>query len=228
VRRERATKVRALALLPLVSALVCPVASAVAASPTEGVAGASGTWFSLAALTGTTQPDPTFADYQWDIRPRIAWGAEALAGRGPFSAGVRWWRSQTTQVIDPSGAQGTTNVHTTSFDLVGEGRFARLLGVEVLGAVHVGRLFLGYDPDQVTVNPGAIVVDLEPVQEWAAGGGLTLRRALRQHWNAGLEVDHRLFRMDTAHRNGSQIEVGRETFGDWSARLGLAWVVGRR
>jgi hypothetical protein len=44
----------------------------------------------------------------------------------------------------------------------------------------------------------------------------------------GFELDHRIFALETAHRDGSQIEMKREAFGDWSARLELAWLHGRR
>jgi len=62
------------------------------------------------------------------------------------------------------------------------------------------------------------------VNEWIGGAGVALRRPFRGPWAAGVELDHRLFALDTAHRNGSVIEYKRQTFGDWSARLELAWV----
>jgi hypothetical protein len=54
--------------------------------------------------------------------------------------------------------------------------------------------------------------------------GLALRRPLGGPTRLGIEVDHRVFNMQTAHRNGAQIEYERRTFGDWCARLELAWV----
>jgi hypothetical protein len=33
--------------------------------------------------------------------------------------------------------------------------------------------------------------------------------------------------MDTAHRNGAAIEYGRQRFGEWNARIELAWAYGR-
>jgi hypothetical protein len=57
---------------------------------------------------------------------------------------------------------------------------------------------------------------------------VALRHALPGPWSTGLEVERRVFGLDTAHRNGSVIEERRETFGEWSVRLEVARWFGRR
>jgi hypothetical protein len=183
-----------------------------------------GLWFSLGALGGSTQPDARFADYQWSVSPRLAWGGQALAGRGPFATGLRLWRSGNTQTLGLSGVTDPS-VHLTSLEAVGQGRLATWWGTELLGLGSVGRMHVGYDPDQLTVPSGGgpVVVDFRPVNTWIAGGGVALRRSIAEPWTVGLEVDHRVFQLDTAHRSGSTIENGRQSFHEWSARLELAW-----
>ena len=188
-------------------------------------------WFSFGFQTGFVKPDASFADYQWDTRPQVTWGAEALAGEGRWALGARFLRSSNTQEIDATATAPTTTVRMTSLELVGKGRVVSVLGTDVFGMASVGRVHLGYSPDQVTIDPTGlgitVDVEFEPVNEWIVGGGMAIRRDLASAWAAGLEIDHRVFSLETAHRNGNSIEFGRESFGDWSARLGLAWQYGR-
>jgi len=71
-------------------------------------------------------------------------------------------------------------------------------------------------------------VALEPVSTWNAGAGIAARRVIAGPWSAGLELEGRVFPVEAAHRNADTIVTGRETFGDWSARLELARVWDRR
>jgi hypothetical protein len=203
-------------------------ASAAPRDAADDLGGPAGRWISVGLLSGSTWLDSGLADYQWDVTPRVDWGAQALMGGGRFASGLRLWRSQTTQQIDPANATPAADVRATSTELVGRGRLATALGCEVMAVASAGLLHLGYHPDRVTIAPtgggAAIAVDLEPVNEWIGGAGLGLRRPLHGPWAAGVEMDHRLFGLDTAHRNGAVIEYGRQRFGDWSARLELAWV----
>jgi hypothetical protein len=210
-------------------------APSVGAIPTRDeasrTAGARPTWFSLGLLTGSTQADGALADYQWVTTRRAAWGAEALIGRGRFATGLRAWRAQTVQRIGGTTSSGDPSVRWTSLSLVGEARVATLWGNQIRGLASGGRVHLGYRPDQVMVDVGAgspIVVDLKPIDEWIAGGGVGVRRTVGERWSFGLEVERRIFGLDTAHRNGTEIEVGRQSFGDWSARLELARLYRRR
>ena len=208
------------------------VAPAEAGSATEqtGTGTAATDWLSIGLITGTTQFDAGLADYQWDTTPRPGWGVRGLVGRGRLAAGLRVWRASSTQSIGDLGA--APRVHATSWELIAEGRLAEVLGIQVLATAGGGRLHLGYDPDQVTIqSPGPvapIVVDLEPVGSWIGGGGLALRRGVASSWTLGLGVDARVFTIDTAHRAGGEIVFARESFRDWSARFELAWRVGRR
>lgn len=67
-------------------ALACATAPARAGEPPAG----DSAWrFSLGALSGSVVPDAALAGYQWAVLPRAAWGAQTLAGRGPFEGGLR-------------------------------------------------------------------------------------------------------------------------------------------
>jgi hypothetical protein len=145
------------------------------------------------------------------------------------AAGVRLWRARSSQSLGDLGP--APEVHATSWELVGEGRIARPWGTELLATAGAGRLRLGYHPDRVTFQPpgpvSPVVVELEPVGAWIAGGGLALRREVAPGWAMGLGVESRVFAMDTARRAGDAIVYARESFGDWSARFELAWSRGR-
>lgn len=204
------------------TAIPVEIAIAQAAVPS---AAAPAWWLSAGLLGGSAQLDGRLADYQWDVLPRVGWGAEALAGTGRFATGVRLWATRTTQRIGVAGEPDPT-VRATSIEVVGRGRVASIAGLEVSVNASAGRLHLGYDPDRVTIATSGppVEVRFDPVDEWIGGGGLGLRRSLGRDWSASLEVDRRVFGLRTAHRNGDEIEVTRETFGDWNARLGLAWL----
>jgi hypothetical protein len=178
---------------------------------------------SAAALGGSAQPVAALADYQWDVRPQVAWGAQLEAGTGPFALGLRLWRGRTTQSLGDTGAGGTT-VNATSLELVGRARVAAWRGVALEALASGGRLGLGWDPDRVTVAAGGtpIEVSFAPVHEWVAGAGLAVRAPLARDWSMGLEWERRTYALDTAHRSGSAIVLGRDRFGDWNARLALA------
>jgi hypothetical protein len=172
------------------------------------------------------------ADYQWNTRPRVTWGAEALAGRGRFSAGLRLGQFQTKQRIDVSGASASPTVRSTSLEVVGRARARRLGSADVLVTASAGRMRLGYHPDRISIASGGaggpIVVDFAPIDEWTAGGGVALQRSLTARWNLGLGIDYGMFRLDTAHRNGSGIQYARESFGQWNARIEVARLFERR
>ena len=199
-----------------------------ACGPGAASASIEGGWVGLGVRVSATQLDDRLADYQWDVTPRAAWGAEAAVGRGRFGAGLRLEATRTVQ--DVGSSSGTPAVHRTTLELVGRGRLASRWGVAVLASASAGWLHLGYHPDRMAIESGSgtLVVDFEPIDTWVAGGGLMLERPLGGPWLVSFEIDHRVFDLDTAHRNGTAIAVGRERFGDWNARLGLSRVWGRR
>lgn len=183
-------------------------------------------WLAVGLLGGASLPDSRFADYQWKVDPRAAWGVETFAGRGRFAAGLRVARSRTTQTIgipDPSSA---ATVNATSAELVARGTFVSLAGFELAATASGGRLHLGWDPDHVegTVAGTPVSADLAPVDTWIGGGGVALTRRLPGPWRAGLSLDRRFFSMETAHRIGGAIVTGTQTFGDWNARVELSWL----
>ncbi len=192
---------------------------------------AASRWLTLGVLTGATRFDPHLADYQWNVSPRAAWGAQAIAGIGRFGAGLRVWRSQTTQHIDLADDENPA-VRATSLELLGRARLLSRWGTDLEAGATTGWLHLGYAPDHVTIAGSGggppIDVALKSVDEWVAGGGLALRHPLIGPWAASVELDSQVFGMTTAHRSGSAIVMGRERFDDWSARLELARVYGRR
>ena len=220
--RPGTTRARVAALAACVAMVCCGATNARAAIASR--------WLSVGALSGATRFDPHLADYQWNVDPRGAWGAQALAGVGPVGAGVRVWRSSTTQHTALADAPDPA-VRATSVDLVGRARLLSRWGMGLEACANAGRLHLGYAPDHVVVaasGGGGIDVALQPVDTWVAGAGFALRRGLAGPWSAAVEVDAQAFRMDTAHRNGSTIVMGKERFGEWSARFELARVYGRR
>jgi hypothetical protein len=218
-RRNR----RAIASVLLALALAAPGAHAAAADGTPRAHAA--TWISLGVLSGSTRIDPRLSDYSWDTRPRAAWGALATAGRGPLELGARAWRSSTRQAMALPGLPASPTVRSTTLELLARARVATLLGTRVSVDASVGTLRIDYRPGHLSVPQGAgapLEVDLAPIGTTVAGGGLSLRRVLPGSWALGLAMDRRYFGLDTAHRRGAEIVYGRETFGDWSARLEFA------
>jgi hypothetical protein len=205
------------------AAAVC-LAAGVAAP--RGAVAAERPWIGVGVLAGSTLLDSHLSDFAWDVRPRAAFGAQAVAGRGPWSMGLRLWRATSTQSMESSGAE-SPDVALSSLELIGQRRLAGFLGVDLLATASAGGLWIGYQPDQVTFTPpgsSPIVVDLEPIHAWTGGGGLEVQRPWSGPWRASLSIDVQAFGLDATHRNGSTIETERESFGDWSARLGLAWI----
>lgn len=177
---------------------------------------------SFGILGGTAQPVASLADYQWDVRPHMAWGAQAMAGVGPCAAGLRFWSSSTSQALGLTGQEDAA-VRSTSLELVLRARLVdwRVLSLHALAAG--GRMALRWDPEHVTVDAGGtpVEVELAPVHEWVGGGGLALETSFPRGFVAGLEGERRVFALDTAHRSGSGVVYERATFGEWAARFSL-------
>lgn len=207
------------------------LALAAAGLPSTACAAPMGGWHgSIGVLAGSALPDRGLSDYQWDTTPRPSWGAQVLAGIGPLDAGVRMLTAQTTQDLSIAGAT-SPQAQWTAWDFVAQVRMLEFRGTSIHAIGSVGRMRLSYDPDRLRFDPGGgappVQVELRPVDELTVGGGIALKRIVARHWRVGLEVDHRVFSMDTAHRNGTAIEYGRESFGEWNGRLELAWAYGR-
>jgi len=182
-----------------------------------------GLTLALGILSGSTVPDARLSAYQWDTRPQMTWGAHALAGSGRLSGGLRVWTTGTTQNLGLPEAT-SAHVRATSVDLVGRGVIARSYGFDVLALGSVGRMHLSYQPDRVTTDVGGIptVITFAPIDEWAGGGGLAVEHRVAGAWSIGAAVERRLFGLDTAHSSGGSVVEGRESFGDWTARVEIA------
>ena len=196
--------------------------TAAAAAPAAARAPGS-RWVSASLLAGSAQPIAAMADYQWDVRPHAAWGAQLLAGTGPFAAGLRWWRGGTTQSVGLAGVSDPA-VRTGSVELTARARVARWRDAQLLATASGGRLAITYHPDRLTVVTGGppIEVAFTPVHEWVGGAGMALQLPLAGQWTWAVETERRMFALDTAHRSGSSVTLARETFGDWDARIALA------
>lgn len=200
---------------------------AIAALAMAREAAAETAWTSLALLGGAVRPDNALAGYQWDTAPRTAWGLQALAGRDRFGLGARMWRGATTQTIDLGSESIAPTVHHTSWELLGRARLAEGWGGRLLASASAGRIGLHYQPERIAFDPGSgdpIEVELRPVNAWSAGGGLAFERPLARTITLALSFDTRFYSIETAHRDGEAIVVGRQTFEDWSARAELAWL----
>src|SRR5262245_32382647 len=73
-------------------------------------------WVSVGLLSGSTRLDPALTDYQWDVTPRLDWGAEGLVGYGRWAGGARWWRTQAAQRIE-GASPASANVRATRIEL---------------------------------------------------------------------------------------------------------------
>jgi hypothetical protein len=216
---------RRLALAVVVVALAMPGAIAAQAQPAPS---APRTWHAqITALAGAVQLDGRLADYQWDVNPRGAWGAEATVGRSRLAGGVRVWSSTTRQSLDPTVASASPLVHSTSLELVLRGDMLERWGGRLVATASGGWLHLGYDPDRLVIDGGGVpvTVDLAPIDTGVMGGGLGVERSLGARWLAGVELDHRFFDLDAAHQSGGSTVLRRERFGDWNARFRIGWAV---
>jgi len=202
-----------------------PPASRAVAAPVAGSARA-GRWLSIGVGSGPVQWDEHLADYQWDVRPRLGWSAQAFAGVRRFALGVRLWNAGSEQSLGSGGAGASAAVNARSLELAARTGLASFHGVELLAAGSVGRLHVAWSPDHVELPAagGPIGVDLAPIDAWVLGLGMGVQRSLGGPWTGRLELDRRAFGWDTAHRAGDSIEVGRESFRNWSARLEVDWV----
>lgn len=214
-------RVTALALACASGALV--VSGALVARSAH--AGPIGAWAEIGAHAGAAAPDRSLADYQWDVAPRAAWGAQAMAGIGKGAVGLRWSRSGTTQALGEGASVPSAEVSLEALEVVARMSLVRAATLGVYATGTAGRLRLGYDPDRVTIDAGSgpVEVALAPVSTFAWGGGLGIEHPLGPKWTGALEVTRRQWSLETAHRNGAAIEYGRQGFGEWNARFVLGW-----
>ena len=189
-------------------------------------AGAEERWIEVRAMTGWFKSDNALADYQWDVRPQPGWGVEAMAGLGRYGLGLRLMETGTTQTLGSAASVPEASVGSRTLELVGRGDLLSFGAQKVFATASAGRLHLDYEPDHVDIDTGGsspVRVELAPVNEWMWGGGLGVERTLGHAFVGGLEFSYRAFSLETAHRSGDTIVVGREAFGEWNARLSVGW-----
>ena len=193
-----------------------------------GGGAASATDWSLAVgpVGGVLALDAALADYRWDTTPTPVWGLDARISAARVGLGVRVWRSGTTQSIGIPGESSAPDVKLTGTEALGAFRVASLAGVQLLASANVGALHLGWSPDRVTLPPlgagSSIQVSFDPVTEWIGGVGITAQRRLFGGLDLSLGIERSWFQLDTAHRAGTEIVTGRDTFGNWMVRAQLS------
>lgn len=185
---------------------------------------ASESWrISIAPAVGILMFDSHLADYRWDTSLSVQPGLRIGVHHSRYSAALRTSWSATDQPTGLIGESTVPRVHMTQLDLALEGRIASLARTELWGSAHGGRMFLGYEPDQMTVDAGGspVTVAFDPIDEWCYGAGIAFRRDLARHLALGLQLDGTGFQLDTAHRSGNEIVESREGFVNWSLSLAL-------
>jgi hypothetical protein len=209
-------------VLWIAPALLAPGFDSARAQEVDGASPAA--WrISIAPTVAALALDPHLADYRWDTSVSARPGLQAGVHRGRVAAALRTSWSGTEQSIATIGASSSAAVHMTQLDLALEGRIAALAGIQVWGSAHGGRLFLGYEPDEMTIDAGGVplTVSFEPITEWCYGLGIAFRRDVARHLALGLQLDRTAFRLDTAHRRGDEIVTSRENFSNWSLAVAL-------
>jgi len=178
---------------------------------------------SIAPTVGALLFDSHLADYRWDTSLSVQPGLRIGVHHARYSAALRTSWAATEQSTGLLDEATVPRVHMTQLDLALEGRIATLGSVELWGSAHGGRMFLGYEPDHMTVDAGGspVAVSFDPIDEWCYGAGIAFRRDLARHLALGLQLDGTGFQLDTAHRNGSEIVASREGFVNWSIALAL-------
>jgi len=178
---------------------------------------------SIAPTVGALLFDSHLADYRWDTSLSVQPGLRIGVHHARYSAALRTSWAATEQSTGLLDEATVPRVHMTQLDLALEGRIATLGSVELWGSAHGGRMFLGYEPDHMTVDAGGspVTVSFDPIDEWCYGAGIAFRRDLARHLALGLQLDGTGFQLDTAHRNGSEIVASREGFVNWSLSVAL-------
>ncbi|HET6462248.1 MAG TPA: hypothetical protein VFH33_00485 [Candidatus Krumholzibacteria bacterium] len=204
------------------AALLVAACAGVARGQSESDTPAS--WrISIAPAVGALMLDSHLADYRWDTSVSVQPGLRIGVHHSRYSAALRTSWSAADQSTGLIGESTIPRVHMTQLDLALEGRIATLARIELWGSAHGGRMFLGYEPEQMTVDAGGspVTVSFDPIDEWCYGAGIAFRRDLARHLALGLQLDGTGFQLDTAHRNGSEIVESREGFVNWSLSVAL-------
>jgi hypothetical protein len=186
-------------------------------------------WVALGGSLGAAVPDPSLADFRWDVGGHLAGTLEATAGRGPWSLGLRGGRWTTRQATGIPGSERSPRVALTQIEMVLGLRLAHPAGFALRALGGLGRVHLGYSPDRWTLTGAGLSEPLEvrfrPADEWVGSVGVAVDRDLSRDLRLGLEVDRSFFALDTAHRRGDLIVTERDAFGAWSLRMKASWIL---
>lgn len=204
-------------------ALVCGIAPAT--TPARAVAQVEA-WVAAGPSAGGLGLDEDLADYRWDTRPATQWGGRVLAGRGPFAVGLCAWRAGTSQGTGLPEVDDEPQVALSTLSAVGLVRVASPLGCEVWLGGQAGRLHASWEPGELVVATGGgapVTVAFEDVDELCLGFTAEVQRRLGRGLVAAVQAERSTFALETAHRRGDVIELDRDRFSTWSARVQLAW-----
>jgi hypothetical protein len=206
-----------------VAALLVAAGTGMARAQSDDVERPASWRIGIAPTIGALALDSHLADYRWDTSISVQPGLRIGVHHARFATALRTSWAATEQSTGLLDATSAPRVHLTQVDLALEGRIATLKSVEVWGSGHGGRMFLGYEPDQITVDAGGtpVTVSFDAINEWCYGFGVALRRDLARHLALGLQLDGTGFNLDTAHRLGNEIVESREGFVNWSLSLEL-------
>jgi hypothetical protein len=199
---------------------------------TAEVAQASSVWWRVTSSAGTTQLDPSLDGYRWDVSGSTRYGLQAEAGWGRWSAGLRGGRLSTRQSTGIAGDPRQLTARLTTFEATGRAKLADAAGFRLASEVHGGWLHLGYTPNHLDLDVlgdgSTVPVTFGSIDDWIVGVELAVERPLVSGLALGLHVDHSTFWLDTSHRNGTDIEERRESFGNWTVGAQLSWTWTRR
>jgi hypothetical protein len=181
---------------------------------------------SVSPRAGQLWLDPALRDFRWDTTGQSRWGVEFATRRGTWSAALSVDRSRTTQSTGIPGELQVPRVKWTQLSL--NLRRHRSVGsrLDLHAGVQAGRVFLGWDPEQLTVSaPGVafpLTIDFEALQSWHYGPQLGLSwNALRAMSLTG-QVEYSRFSLDTAFQSGGSVVEETRSFGAWQWSLGLS------
>lgn len=178
-------------------------------------------------LCGVERWDAELGAYGWDGSTHAVGGAEASIARGAYGGALRVERRGASQSVDLLGEPASTHVALWSVALVGERSLVTWAGARLAVRACAGRLFASYSPGSLTFAAGdggaPVEVTFEPWSEWMAGAGLGVGVPLSSQLALGFDLERWYFALDTAHRRDDTIVRSRETFGQWTGRIGLAW-----
>ena len=185
--------------------------------------------FSVGVSGGLLLPDADLADYRWDRTPTSTWGIEGMAGLGNWEAGLRLRGWRTNQETGIPGTSASPDVRLWSPELVAGRKLVALGGTELWGRAHVGRVFVSYDPDELTLtlpdDTEPLTVRFSDVDDWGFGGEVSLRKTLGEVWDVSGGLEHRVFMLNTVHRAGEAVEEERRAFGQWTFTLRLTRIL---